>query len=489
MIDYNQLWQHQRDAVQFALQVDNFGLFHEMGTGKTGTLINILRRRFAEKGVMRKTLILAPLITLENWKQEFAKFSKIDQAFITVLKGTGRQRLAQLKREITDPAVGTLCRNRIIITNFETMQMKDIHSVLKSWTPEILVCDEAHRLRNYKSKRARAVLDLADRARHVYMLTGSPVLNDAQDVFMQYRILDKGKTFGDNFFAFRGKYFVDKNQAWSSKPGHFPDFEIRETAHREIHEKMYKYPDGKRKAHRMLKSECLDLPPLVKQVIKVELSPDQKKMYKEMKDEFITFVATLKDQGTPRAVVANLAITKALRLQQIVTGFAKAEDGNTYEIVGNPRLEALSDLLEDLTPNGKVIVWGCFKQNYLQVAEVCKKLGLEYRELHGDISIAQKNTNMEEFRKDPRVRVMIANQAAAGVGVNLVEAPYSVYYSRNFSLEQDMQSEARNYRGGSEMHGKVTRYDIVASGTIDELVAETLARKQSISDCVLDWKI
>jgi SNF2 family DNA or RNA helicase len=83
---------------------------------------------------------------------------------------------------------------------------------------------------------------------------------------------------------------------------------------------------------------------------------------------------------------------------------------------------------------------------------------------------------------------MIANQKAGGVGINLVEASYSIYYSKSFSLEDDLQSEARNYRGGSQMHHRVTRIDLVARGTIDELITSSLANKQDVSQTILDWR-
>ena len=83
---------------------------------------------------------------------------------------------------------------------------------------------------------------------------------------------------------------------------------------------------------------------------------------------------------------------------------------------------------------------------------------------------------------------MIANQGAGGIGINMTEASYSIFFSRNFSLEHDLQAEARNYRGGSEMHQKVTRIDLVSPGTIDELISEALANKQNMAEKILDWK-
>jgi SNF2 family DNA or RNA helicase len=186
-------------------------------------------------------------------------------------------------------------------------------------------------------------------------------------------------------------------------------------------------------------------------------------------------------------VVAQLAITKALRLQQIVTGFATDEEGTTHRFE-NPRLAVLQEILEDLTPNHKVIVWAAFRENYKMIARLCDELKIEWRALTGETPTKIRENVMEDFRKDPSVRVMIANQAAGGVGVNLVEASYSIYYSKSFRLEDDLQSEARNYRGGSEIHDKVTRIDIVTPGTIDELINKTLETKNQVSDRILGWK-
>jgi SNF2 family DNA or RNA helicase len=120
------------------------------------------------------------------------------------------------------------------------------------------------------------------------------------------------------------------------------------------------------------------------------------------------------------------------------------------------------------------------------IARRLEKMGVKFTTLTGEQNHKEKDEAMDSFRKDSSVRVMIANQAAGGVGVNLVEADYAVYFSKNFSLKDDLQSEARNYRGGSNIHEKVTRIDIVCRDTIDDVIAEALASKQDISNKVLD---
>jgi len=218
----------------------------------------------------------------------------------------------------------------------------------------------------------------------------------------------------------------------------------------------------------------------------VPLGVEQAKMYKQMKNEFITFIEREKDIGTPIAVVANLAVTKALRMMQITSGFVKGEDGGEYPVRVNPRMDALRDLVETGSVESKIIIWAKFKQNHKDIAYMLDGLGVGYTLLNGSLDAKQKEESMRAFREDDSVRVIVANQQAAGIGVNLVEANTSIYYSYDFSLENDMQSEARNYRGGSDMHAKVTRIDLVAENTIDELVIQALSTKQKLADRILD---
>lgn len=471
------LWKHQVDAIRMAETHPDVGLFWEMGTGKTRGLIEILRRRYAAKGRLMRTVIFAPIVVCQNWAKEFSIYSKIKPIDVVVLTKSGKRRTKELLAAIGDDC----SRAKIIVTNYEATQMEELYTLLTHWKPEIIVCDESQRLKNPESKRAKLVAKLADIAEHRYILTGTPILNSPSDVYMQFRILDKGETFGKNFFSFRGRYFEDKNAAFKGKNTYFPKWEPRVSEFPVLQNKI------KAKAIRILKKDCLDLPPLLKQEVSVEMSTDQMRMYEEMRKEFVTFLKEKEGSGEPRAVVAQLAVTKALRLQQIVSGFAKDELGVEHRLKC-PRMDVLSELLEELTPNHKVIVWAVFKENYRMIADACKSLGISYAELHGDLSASDKNEHINKFREDESCRVMIANQSAGGVGINLIEASYSIYYSKGFSLEHDLQSEARNYRGGSEVHEKITRIDLVSRGTIDELVLEALSKKQQVSDIILGWK-
>jgi SNF2 family DNA or RNA helicase len=196
------------------------------------------------------------------------------------------------------------------------------------------------------------------------------------------------------------------------------------------------------------------------------------------------FIAYLNDQ----ACVAQLAITKALRLLQILAGFVKLDSGEEVALKENPKLEALEEIIDDLPHGSKAIIWATFKENYRQISNMLVKKKIGFTSFHGEVKASERQANIDRFQTDPDCRFIIANQAAGGVGINLTAASYSIYYSRNFSLEQDLQSEARNYRGGSEIHEKITRIDIVCPNTIDEIVLDALTRKLDLAESILDLR-
>lgn len=474
-----ELWQHQIRAITKGVELPHLALFMDPGTGKTRTTIEILRRKYAKEKRLMSTLIISPIITLQNWKDEFKKFSKIDPRDILICYGSSGERVKMLMKHIFPEY--KMPNSKIIITNYETMQMDKVFELLLEWQPEVLVCDESHRCKAHDSMRAKRVVNISDRAKYKYILTGTPILNTPMDIYNQFRILDGGESFGKNFWAFRNKYFEDLNASWASKEAHFPKYVPRPEAFSTFNELIYK------KAVRAVKADCLDLPDLLRTSVYVELSKEQKRLYDEMKKEFITYVQNMDKEGKPKAIIAQLAVTKSLRLMQIVTGFATTDDGGVHTIKDNPRIKALETLLEDITPTAKVIVWACFKQNYEMIRMLCKKMKIDFAEIHGEIK--DKESQMNMFRRDQNVKVMIANQHAAGIGINLIEASYSIYYSKNFSLEADLQSEARNYRGGSEIHEKVTRIDIVAKDTIDSLITEVLTNKLDVAQKILEYVV
>jgi len=459
----SELWKHQSDAIRIAAHAPYHALFFDTGTGKTRTMIEILRSNYNQGQQVFKTLILAPLSVCPQWKVEFQKFSKVPQEKIHVLTQNGKKR-TKILEETKGP---------IVITNYEAVGIESFYKALLQWQPDILVCDESHWLKDSSTVRHKRILPLSERASKRYLLTGTPILQSPMDLFGQYRLMDLGKAFGKSFFYFRKVFCVDKN-AGMPKARYFPKWEVRSTALPTISRILAETSSQAKK------SECLDLPPLMKIDVPIVMGPAQEKLYNTMKRELVV-------ELNGQMAVAEFAMTKSLRLQQILCGFVSdgIEESEPQWVEENTRLKALEDLLQSLHGK-KVIIWTVFKPTYAAIKKVCEKLGRAPVMLTGLQTTNQKQDNINVFCHGA-ADTLISNPAAGGTGINLTEAPYSIYFGRTYNLAHYLQSEARNYRGGSEVHEKITHYHLVTKNSLDEVVLDALHKKQSVGDAILSW--
>lgn len=468
-------WKWQGEAIKRAIyQSNDFGIFAEQGTGKTYTMITILRCRYALRQRIMSTFIFAPLVTLYNWKEEFKKYSYINSRDVVVLKGSSKDKLKKMNEALESG------KPKIFITNYESLINEELFNKVMNYAPEILVLDESHYVKTHNSKRSKKIAKIADMARHRYLLTGTPILNGVDDLYMQFRIMDGGETFGNNYHVFKGRYMIDMNERWKGKQNYFPKWVTNDKKYSELQNKMY------RNAVRVLKKDCLDLPDLVVDQVYFDMAPDQKKAYIEMERDLITFIESKEKEGNNKAVVGELAIVKAIRLQQIASGFMVDEDGEVHEFKKNPKIDHLTEEVPRLVNSGhKVILWCAFKHNYVQLGRMLDKLKIKHAFITGEQTLDQKQRAQKDFTKGD-TQVLVANRRAGGIGINLVESDYSYVYSRNFSLNDELQSEARNHRGGSEMHEKITKKNLIMSNTIEVELTKALTNKKDLSDNVLD---
>lgn len=454
----NPLWQHQENAVKRFEDYDHCALLWDMGTGKTRTAVEWLRNKIHKTAFTNefKVLIISPKVTLWNWKSELEPASTT--FMVGVVDGTEKKKIEIIKA------------HPIVVMNPECLNSSKILDTMKNCKFQYLIVDESHRFKNPKSKRLKALLSISDAIPYRMILTGTPILANYLDIWAQWRIMDGGVDLGKNFYVFREKYFRDKNVGFKGRPAYYPMYIVKPESARELSQIM------DRKASRIKKEECLSLPDLVFQTESVEMGKEQAKAYSDMEK---TLVAAVK----AGECTATNALTQVLRMLQILSGYIKTDE-ETYLFPENPRLDRLKELLEDLTPTSKMIVWSSFQENYFAISALCTSLGIQYAELTG--LTKEKAAEIDKFQKDPKVRVIIANPAAGGIGVNLTEASYAVYFSRSFSLGDRLQSEARCYRHGSQKHSKITIIDLIVKDTLDEEVLSALKRKESVSDTILD---
>jgi len=209
-----------------------------------------------------------------------------------------------------------------------------------------------------------------------------------------------------------------------------------------------------------------------------------------------------------KQMTAMFAMTKMLRLQQIVGGFfvpdadingqIDLEDGDNSGCVTviphhglismapqaidkvNPRVESLIELLEET--NGKVIIWARFRA---EISAICEAIAHAFGEpsaveYHGGVDNASRADNIQRFQSDPACRFFVGHVQAGGKGLTLHAATTVVYFSNDFSLENRLQSEDRAHRIGQ--HHNVTYIDFVAEGTLDEKVVSALRAKKDLAD-------
>ena len=457
------LWQHQIAAIETAKDRTGLALFFEQGTGKTVTAIKILEQKCEQHGCsVLPTIILCPQIVIDNWVREVLAYSSFPTGCVHAIKGTGNKRarmLAALKGQ-----------SAIVITNYETLNIDTAFAELMTFGAKCIIFDESHKIKGPTSKRTHRAVTLSTSAMYRFILSGTPVVNSPFDIFSQFLAMDGGRAFTDSFKKFRNLYFYDEN---AGKPKHcyFPSWVPRTGSIEAINKIVNEH------AVRVKKEECLDLPPLVKQRVYVDLEGVQKTAYNSIAKDMVAHI-------DDKVVSTDMVLKQVLRLQQISSGFVKMDDGEVTDFGRNPKLEALREILQTISE--KVIVWAVFRRDFAAIRNLVQQMGIASCEIHGETPEAVKSHNALSFECDAGgPRVLIGHPASAGIGINLVSAPYAVFFSRTFSLENDLQAEARNYRGGSEIHKKVTRIDIVAKDTVDELILDALDAKQNVSEALI----
>jgi SNF2 family DNA or RNA helicase len=209
-----------------------------------------------------------------------------------------------------------------------------------------------------------------------------------------------------------------------------------------------------------------------------ELLPSQRKAYQAMEDELR--IELLDGEIIPVSAIASL-----VKLQQITSGFVMVpgQKEPSYIGDGNPRLEAMMDLIEDLE-GSKIIIWARFKEEIHRLSKELKAIGRKVVEYHGDIKKDQREEAVDSFQASGGADVFLGQPQSGGIGLTLTAAKYVIYYSQDFNLETRLQSEDRAHRIGTTEH--VVYIDLVANDTIDEPISRSLQRKTDMAAAILD---
>jgi len=463
------LWNHQTEALERFKQRQSLGLFFDMGTGKTATAVMGYAQKCEQERRNLRCIVAVPSNVLENWAREFRAWAGLDKEVVVVSAKTQKKRLEQIA-SLNSPDKCVL-----IISHSALSQSEVLRTAVQQMRFDMLIVDEVHRAKNPSAHLTKALINIAGWTKYRLVLTGSPILNSYEDIYSQLEVMDRSTWGGDNFYSWRRRYFYDSNAGkhWAKWSDMKPTKEGLEYIERVL----------KQHCISVKKADVLDLPPLTRTTHYVDMDPKAAKHYNEVNKSFVTELLT--EEGTD-VCETDLLITQMLRMRQICNGVLQGEE-DVHELPCAKDSE-LMDLLEGIVKNHKAIVWCEQRAPIARMKKLLDKAGYYWTVLEGGQSSQERQEQIDKFNNEDKYRVMIANQQAGGVGVNLQAASYMIYYSKDYDLEKDIQSEARAYRGGSEIHESITRIDFVTRGTIEEDITEALKEKIKLGDLLTKMK-
>jgi SNF2 family DNA or RNA helicase len=235
-------------------------------------------------------------------------------------------------------------------------------------------------------------------------------------------------------------------------------------------------------SYRVLKDDCLDLPPKTFMKRVIQLSPDQLRAYNQMKQMALAYL-------NGKSMTTATVLTQLMRLQQITCGHFKADDGTTQEIKNN-RIDELINVLDEV--EGKVVIWAHWQRDVNLITKaLVKEFGNGcYVDYFGLTPQHERQENIRKFQEDNKVRFFVGTPQTGGYGITLTAASTMIYYSNGYDLEKRQQSEARIDRIGQTR--PMTYIDIICEDTVDERIVKSLRKKVDIATQIMgeelkDW--
>jgi SNF2 family DNA or RNA helicase len=521
-------YEHQKKAYDMFKDADYFGLFADMGTGKSKIAIDIAAYKFL-KGDINCVLIIAPNNVHSQWIQEqFPYHCAVPYKPFLWTSGMRGRRIYEKSLEtfiVTDYPNHL----KVFAVNVEAFQSQSviptIAEIVKNHKPFIIV-DEATRIKNSNAKRSKVIHKLAKYG-YRCILTGTPTAKSPFDLWSQFEFLKTGY-FGCKFFVFQHRYGVMMKGTNQYTGGHYQTLidqktwaivkskldkmaiarngilmpDDYETVHiltgvslknvmfiagHDTYTK-YKRLDELKKyinddVFAIKKEDCLDLPPKIYEKILVDMPKEQRRVYNTLKQQLL-----VEYEGQELSVLNKVALTT--RLMQICGGFfpyteeGELPNGKTYEvakgkIIGkkNVKLEAVLADLEEA--DGQIIIWAQFVNELKMLDAALRKLGYNVGLYYGATHQIKRERIIKQF-KEGSIDVFVGNASTAGFGLNLQNSTLQYYFSNSFRTEDRLQAEDRSHRIG--VKSACVYKDIIIKNSIDERIYESISTGRDLND-------
>jgi SNF2 family DNA or RNA helicase len=460
---------HQITALERGWQRPEFGLFMEMGTGKSKVLIDNLGMLYQE-GEINFALIIAPKGVYRNWtSKEIPEHMSDDIPHRVIRWVASPNKTQQAEMRSVGEAFEGLTIFVMNVESFSSVKGRTAGEWMGRTFGRngLIAIDESTTIKNHKAKRTKALMKIASAFKYKRLLTGSPVTKSPMDLYSQCEFLRPGLLGYDSFYAFQGRYAVVQRKTMGSHA--FQQI----VGFRNLDELTFKIDQF---SYRVLKQDCLDLPDKIYTVRYVGLTKEQRDMYNSIKQHALVML----DDG--ELSTAPAVITQMLRLQQILSGHLKTDEGDTVYF-DSKRMDALKEILEE--HDGKAIIWSRFRYDIQQITKMLNETFGQgcAASYYGDTSDDERQRAVNDFQNSEHLKFFVGNPSTAGYGLTLTEANLVIYYANDFNLETRAQSEDRAHRIGQK--NNVTYVDLISEGTIDERIVKSLQSKIDIGAKVL----
>lgn len=445
---------YQQRAVEHLLEHPRCALFAEPGLGKTVTALNVIDTLQAVEP--SPALVVAPKrVALDTWPAEVRKWKHLAHLEVQPILGARGDRLRALNN--SHAAIFTI--------NYENLPWLLETVTADRWPYGIVVADESTKLKSFRVRRggtrAAALGRVAhSRVRHWINLTGTPSPQGLVDLWGQTWFLDAGQRLGRTFSAFEDRWFRKGRNEY-----------------------MQPLPYAQEQIQGLLGDICLtlraadylELPPLVRNTIYVDLPASARRLYRDMEREMYALIA-----GEP--VEAFNAAARTIKCLQLGNGSAWLGEpdapGRTWAPVHDAKLEALADLVEELSGNPLLVAYQ-FRPDFARLQKAFPQAA--------DLATTE---GMAAF-KAGTAAIGLGHPASMGHGVDgLQEHCHTVaFFGHWWNLEERMQliervGPTRQYQAARNR--PVFVHDIVARRTVDELVLARHETKRSVQDLLLD---
>jgi SNF2 family DNA or RNA helicase len=481
---------HQKIGCKRLAASSAFAMGAEQGTGKTWMLLCDAEDRF-KRGEIDAVLVIAPKGVHTNWiVKEIPEHLSVKCTATLWLSGAGKKHQAILAKQLAQMAAQEGQRHlHVHAMNVDAVNTKAGMLHAKAFIKAagqgvrlIAIVDESQTIKNPGAKRTQRIIELGRAASVRRIASGTLVADSPIDLFSQYDFLGDGLLGTRSFRAFVSEYadLVPVNSPLVQDI-------IARTGARGAPQIIAKNADGTKKfknldklsklmaphTFRVTKKDCLDLPEKIYQTRYFEMEAEQRALYEHLKAER----NWIRDDGTVDTFTAMTVLNK---LRQITSGFILADGEPTELRNAAPRMEALTDAIEET--RGPIIIFASFREELHQIVTMLVKEGERVVEYHGGTSPKDRTEAIRQFQSGA-ARFFVGNPAAAGTGITLTAAETAIYYSCDFSLINRVQSEDRCHRIGTKHH--VVYIDIVARDSIDERIASALQTKKGVAEQIM----